>query len=243
MFLHDHHVVLVSVGEGDGRAELFLLPVDGRAAPEAHMREEVIMADEYLLGLYEVGAVAVGVDASAVESGPRHELAPPADEAVVEGEVVVLAVDLLHVALDDGHPPAEGQAVVRKHRAHVLVPVVLALGALLMQQLLVGEGEVDIVAEVKVIVDDGIAQAFDDLFVFGLVDGAVEELMLEWDVLDLLYAVYLLRVERGCRLDIPHDAEIGLLVDHQHAHHQVNILAHHLLALVGLLLETLLGED
>lgn len=75
-----------------------------------------------------------------------------------------------------------------------------------------------------------------------MVDRAVEELMLEWDVLNLLYAVYLLRIEGGCGLDLPHDAEIRLLVDHQHAHYQVDILTHHLLSLVGLLLETLLGE-
>lgn len=75
-----------------------------------------------------------------------------------------------------------------------------------------------------------------------MVDGPVEELMLEWDVLNLLYAVYLLRIESCCGLDLPHDAEIRLLVDHQHPHYQVDILTHHLLSLVGLLLETLLGE-
>lgn len=218
MLLHDHHVVLIGVGEGNGCAELLLLPVDGRTASEADMREEVIMADEYFLGLDEVGTVAVGVYASAVESSPRHVLAPPADETVIEGEIIVLAVDLLHMPLDNGHPPAHRQPVMRKHRAHVLIPVILPLRAFLMQQLLVGEREVDVVTEVKVIVDDRLTQAFNDLLILSLVDGAVEELMLEWDVFDLLYAVDLLGIEGGCGLDLPDDAQIRLLVDHQHAH-------------------------
>ena len=189
MLLHYHHVVLVCMREGDGRAELLLLPVDGRTAPETDVREEVVMADEDLLSFYEVGAVAVGVDAPAVEARAGHELAAPADEAVVEGEVVVLAVDLLDVSLHDGDAPAERQPVVREHGRHVLVPVELALSALLVQLLLVGEGEVDAVAEVEVVVDDRLAEPLDDLLVLGLVDGAVEELVLEGDVLDLLYAV------------------------------------------------------
>lgn len=56
--------------------------------------------------------------------------------------------------LDDGHPPAQRQPIVSKHGTHVLIPVVFALRPLLMQQLLVSKREVDIVAEVKVIVDD-----------------------------------------------------------------------------------------
>lgn len=54
MLLHDHHVVLIRVGEGYWCAELLLLPVDGGTASEADMREEVIMANEDFLGLDEV---------------------------------------------------------------------------------------------------------------------------------------------------------------------------------------------
>lgn len=58
------------------------------------------------------------------------------------------------MSLDDGHPPAQWQPIMRKHGTHILIPVVFALRPLLMQQLLVSEREVDIVAEVKVIMDD-----------------------------------------------------------------------------------------
>lgn len=243
MLLQGVHVVIVSVGEDDGGAELLLGPVDGDASPETDMGEEVVMADEYFFCFYEVGGVEVGVDAPAVEAGAGHVFAPPADHAVVEGEVVVLAVEFLDVSLHDGHPPAEGQLVVREHRQHVLVPEVLALCALLLQRLVVGEGDVCPVAEVEVVVYDRLAHPLDHLLVLGLVYRPVQELVLERNVLNLLNAVDLLGVEGGHRLHLTHDAQVGLLVYHQHPHHQVDLLRHHLLPSVRLLLESLLAQD
>lgn len=91
------------------------------------MGEEVVVADEYFFGLYEVRRVAVGVNAAAVEAGASHVLAASTDEAVVEGEVVVLAVDLFHVALHHWDAPTQWQTVVREHLQHILVPEVLPL--------------------------------------------------------------------------------------------------------------------
>lgn len=66
--------------------------------------------------------------------------------------------------------------------------------------------------------------------------------MLEWYVLNLLDAVYLFSIESSSRLYFPHYAEIGLMVDDQHTHDEIDILSHHLLTFVGLLLEPGLGE-
>lgn len=120
------------------------------------MREEIIMADEDFLSLNEVGAIAVGIDASAVESSARHVLASPADQAIVKREVVVLTVDLLHMSLHNRNPPAQRQPIMRKHHGHVLIPMKLPLGAFLVELFLVGEGEIDVVAVVKVIMDDSL---------------------------------------------------------------------------------------
>lgn len=64
--------------------------------------------------------------------------------------------------------------------------------------------------------------------------------MLEWDVLNLLDAVYLLGIECGSRLYFSYDAEIRLLVDDEHANDEIDLLSHHLLTFVRLLLESLL---
>jgi hypothetical protein len=206
------------------------------------MGEEVVMADEYLLGLYEIGRIAVGINAPTVEACPRHVLTPAADEAVVEGEVVILAVNLLHVSLDHRHSPAEWQFVVGEHLQHVLVPEVLPLRAPSLDGFLSSEGEIRPVAEVEVAIDDIVAQLLDHLLVLGLIDRAVEELVLEGDVLHLLDAVDPLVVKRGHRLHLPHDHQVGLLVDNDHTHHQVDLLSHRLLP-TRLLQEPLLAQQ
>lgn len=114
------------------------------------------MTDEDFLSFYKVGAIAVSVDTSAVESSARHELTSSADQTIVKREVIVLTVHLLHMPLHNRYPPAQRQSIMRKHHRHVLIPMKLPLRTLLMQLFLVGEGEIDIVAEVKVIMDDNL---------------------------------------------------------------------------------------
>ena len=73
------------------------------------------MADEYLLCLYEIGRIAVGIDAPTIKACSGHVLTPATDETVVEGEVIILTVDLLDMSLYDGDPPAKGQFIVCEH--------------------------------------------------------------------------------------------------------------------------------
>ena len=80
------------------------------------------MADEDLLSLDEVRHVEVDIDTSAAKPRPRHVFAPPADHAVVKTKKIVLAVELLNVALNYRDPPAFGQPIVAEHLQHVLVP-------------------------------------------------------------------------------------------------------------------------
>lgn len=72
------------------------------------------MADEDFFSLYEIGRIAVVIDASTIESCACHVLAAPADEAVVEGEIVVFTVELFYVALHYWDAPTEWQSIVSK---------------------------------------------------------------------------------------------------------------------------------
>jgi hypothetical protein len=56
--------------------------------------------------------------------------------------------------LNDGYSPAIGQFVIREHAKHALVPEILALRRFFMQIFLVGEGEIEVIAEIEVTVDD-----------------------------------------------------------------------------------------
>lgn len=108
MLLQDQHIVFVSVGELDWSPETFLFPKDRDARPHSHMGEEEVLADEHFFGFYEVGCVEVVIDSSAVEAGAGHVFAPPADDAVVEGEVFGFGVEFLDMSLEDGHSPQLG---------------------------------------------------------------------------------------------------------------------------------------
>jgi hypothetical protein len=118
------------------------------------MRKNVVVADEDLLGFHEVRDVEVRIDSSAAEASARHVLASPADDAVVKGKVVIFRVEFFDVALDDGDSPAFGQSVVVEHLQHVLIPKKSFFGGVALVDFLDGEGDIPVIAEVKVILDD-----------------------------------------------------------------------------------------
>jgi len=72
---------------------------------------------------------------------------------------------LLHVALYDRYSPALGQLIVVEHLEHTLVPKVLPFCGFLLDGLLIGEGEVSVIAEVEVVLE----YVFSDLLQYFLV--------------------------------------------------------------------------
>lgn len=93
--------------------------------------------------------------------------------------------------LDDGYSPAPGQLIVVKHLEHVLIPKVFAFGGFILINFLAGQGEVPLIAKVKVVLDDILTELLEYLLIFSLVDHPVEILMFEGDEVYLLYTVNL----------------------------------------------------
>ena len=60
------------------------------------------------------------------------------------------------MTLDDWDAPTFGQLVVNKHLQHVLVPIVFAFSLAREDQFVVGEGQIAMVAKVKVISNDAL---------------------------------------------------------------------------------------
>lgn len=193
------------------------------------MSEDEVDADEDFFSFYEVGGVGVVVNASAVEASAGHVLAASADGAVVEGEVLIFGVEFLDVALDDWDFPAGRQLVVVEHLEHALVPEVLGFGGFLLQGLVVGEGEIAVVGEVEVVFDDVFAYFVEYLFVLGLVDHPVQELVFERDEVYVFYAENALVAESSHCFDFLHRAKVRLLIYDEHPHHQVDVFDYFLL--------------
>ena len=111
----------------------FLFPEERHAASQRHVREHEIMADEYFLGLHEVGHIVVLVESPMVEPCSGHFFRPAADHAVIVGEVLVLAVDFSYMSLDDPGVPTVVQFVLIKQLQHVLVPPEFFLSGALVE--------------------------------------------------------------------------------------------------------------
>jgi hypothetical protein len=184
------HIVLITAGKLNGGSELGLVPIDRHASPQTDVREEEIVADEYLFRLYEIGTVAIAIDSSVVKARARHEFAPPTDRTEVVGEIVVFTVNLLGIALDNRDTPTHGQVINDKHAQHVLIPKILAFSRLFMNLFLVGQREIGFIAKIEVIMYYTIAHFLDDLFVISLVDRFIQILMLERNKLHIFYAKY-----------------------------------------------------
>lgn len=86
------------------------------------------MTDEDFLGLDKVGHFVTLAQPPVIEPGTGHLLGSTTDHAVVVGEVLVLAVDLASVTLDDADVPAGGQLVGEEGSEHVLIPPVFVVG-------------------------------------------------------------------------------------------------------------------
>ena len=160
------------------------------------MGEEVVEADEDFFAFHKVGGVEVVVDAAAVVAGAGHVFAASADDAVVEREVLVFAVEFADEALDEGDAPACGQLVEGEHFEQFFVPEVLAFAGSLRCCFLPGEGEVALEAEVEVVLEYILPHFLEYLFVFCLVDHPVEVLVFEWDEVYVPDAVHLFPSQR-----------------------------------------------
>ena len=227
MLLHDQLVVLLPLlGELDLSPEPALGPEKRSTASETHMREDVVVAYENLLGLDEIGTVEGVVDASAAEAGPRHVLAPTADCQVHVAEEARFVLDFPHVALHDRDPPGQRQPVTGEYLQQVLVPEVLALcGHTRFRELLgVGEGDVLVVAEVEVVGQDSVFQPIQHFLALGLVERTVQEPMLEGDELDTADKVEGIVHELAHGVTLGDQAQVGLLHDGHDAHDQVHRL-------------------
>ncbi len=134
--------------------DALLFPEERHAASEWHMGEHEIVADEDLLGLYKIWHFIVVIKPAVVEPSAGHLSRPAADHAVVVREVLVFAVDLPGVALDDFGVPAFRQLVDEQHVQHVLVPPVLDVSARLVEMLGPCEGQVSVVAKIKVVLEE-----------------------------------------------------------------------------------------
>jgi hypothetical protein len=148
------------------------------------MREHEIVADEDLFSLYKIGHFIIVIKPSVVEPGAGHLSRPATDHAVVVGEVLVFAVDLPGMALDDFGVPALRQLVDEQHVEHVLVPPVLDVSVGLVEMLGACEGQVSMVAKVEVVFEEVVFHEGQYFLVFGLVNGVVQELVLEGEELD-----------------------------------------------------------
>ena len=75
-----------------------------------------------------------------IKPGAGHLSRPATDHTVVIGEVLIFAVDLPGVALDDFGVPAFRQLVDEQHVEHVLVPPVLEVSVRLVEMFGACEG-------------------------------------------------------------------------------------------------------
>lgn len=73
------------------------------------------MAHENLFSFYVISGVKVVIDSSAIESSPRHVLAPSAHIQVIVRELLILAMDLRDKALHNRNAPAERKLVPGKY--------------------------------------------------------------------------------------------------------------------------------
>lgn len=226
-------------GEPDVCAKAALFPEDGSTASQTHVREQQVVAHEDLLGLHIVGGVETVVDATTVETGPRHVLAPSAHIQVVEREVCGLGMDFFDVALHDGDPPAHRKFMTGEYLEQVLVPEVLALGGQIRieELLVVGQSYVLLVTKVEIVKEDLLPDSFQDLFGLRLVHRAVEELVLERDELDALDLVDPVSHEGAYGVAVCDQADEGLLVDGNDADDEADLFAKLVGDVPGVLLE------
>ena len=178
-----------------------------------------------------------------METRAGHELAAAADRAVVKCEIFVFGVQFADVALHHGHSPAGWQLVVGEHLQHALVPEVLPLWRTLLQAFLVAQRQVSLETVVEVVADEVLSNLFQDLFVFCLIDNAVEEPMLEGDEGDVFDAQDALSGESGHWFRLLDHAEVRLLVDNEHPQKQVYVLESLLLGGLQLSLELVFGQQ
>lgn len=148
------------------------------------MGEHEIVADEDLLSLNKIGHFIIVVKPAVVEPGAGHLSRPAADHAVIVGKVLVFAVDLPCVALDDFGVPAFGQLVDEQHVEHVLVPPVLDVSVRLVKMLGPCEGQVSMVAKIEVVFEQVVFHEGQYFLILGLVNRVVQKLVLEGNELD-----------------------------------------------------------
>jgi len=131
------------------------------------------MANKYLLSLNKVGGITFWIDSTTVEPCSWHELTSSTNDTVIEWKIVILAVDLLHVALDYWYSPAHGEFIVSKHHEHVLIPKIFFLSLAFICVLLISKSKIHMIAEIEIVVYDILTQLLDDFFILCLVDSLV----------------------------------------------------------------------
>jgi hypothetical protein len=95
-----------------------------------------------------------------------------------------------------------------------------------LEHLLIGEGKVQLVAKIEVVIYYVFGHLLKDFIILGLVNGVVQQLVFKRNKIYAFNAKYFLHIQSRSCLGGIHHAQIRLLVYNQHSHHEKQVFSH-----------------
>lgn len=200
------------------------------------------MTDEYFLSLNKICNITVSINTSTIKASSRHELTPTTDDTIVEGEVVIFAIQFLNMSLNNRYPPTGSKSIVCKHHQHLLVPEIFAFSVAFLKHFVIGKGEIQFVTKIKIIIYYAFCHLLQNFIILRLVYGVIQQLVLKRNKTYTSYAQNLFHIQSGSCLSRIYYTEISLLVHNHHSHHQEQVFFNFFIHVYQLFFESV-GAD
>lgn len=117
------------------------------------MWEHEIMTDHYFLCLYKIWALEIIIKTSVIKPGSWHLFGSTTDDSVVKWEVLIFAINLSDMSLDDFNHEWFRYLVLDEHFEHGLIPPEFFLCFFRIEVFGSCECKILIIAEIKVRVE------------------------------------------------------------------------------------------